>query len=173
MRDLCSRYAQLFHERHGSGGHLFQSRFGSKLVASDQQLAQLLRYIARNPVRAGLCADPAAWPWSSHAGLLDGGRQPIVSTQRVSSLLGEFRDGRGTPYGALFEPNGPLRHLSPDLSPWELRPSLAEIVRSTDLTAAVRRAKRHGYRVAEVAAHLGVSEATLWRRVKEKGPVPL
>lgn len=174
MRDLCSRYAQLFNERHATGGgHLFQARFGSKLVRTDEQLAQLLRYVARNPVRAGLCSDPAAWPWSSHAVLLEGRAHPLVSIERVRSLLGAVSQERSNAYAVLFEPDGPLRYLSPDLSPWELRPTLAEIMRTPDLAAGVRRAKRHGYRVAEVAAFLGIGEVTLWRRVKERGSVPL
>jgi REP-associated tyrosine transposase len=38
-------------------------------------MLQLLRYIARNPVEAGLCEYPSDWPWSSYRGCagLDGG----------------------------------------------------------------------------------------------------
>jgi REP element-mobilizing transposase RayT len=168
MRDLCSPYAQLFNERHETGGHLFQARFGSKLVRSDEQFAQLLRYVAHNPVHAGLCSDPARWPWSSHCAALAGRTHALVNVQRIESLLGES----GYAYSALFERDGPLSHLAPSLSPWELRPTLTEILTAADLASAVRRARRHGYRVAEVAALLGVSEVTLWRRLKETGPVP-
>ena len=41
-------------------------------VGSDVQLVAACRYIALNPVEAGLVADPLDWPWSSaraHAGL--------------------------------------------------------------------------------------------------------
>ena len=174
MRDLCSRYAQLFNERHETGGgHLFQARFGSKLVRTDEQFAQLLRYVAHNPVRAGLCSEPAEWPWSSHSAALAGRPHPLVSVARIGSLLGGPRDGHANAYAALFGPEGPLAHLPADVSPWDVRPTLAEIVTAPDLAAAVRRAKRHGYRVADVAAHLGVSEMTLWRRLKDTGSVPL
>lgn len=174
MRDVCSQYAQLFNERHETGGgHLFQARFGSKLVRTDEQFAQLLRYVAHNPVGAGLCSDPAEWPWSSHAAMLAGRPHPLVSSERLASLLGGFVVTGGTAYAALFESDGPLQHLQPDVSPWELRPTVAEILATPDLAAAVRRAKRHGYRVADVAAYLGVSEITLWRRLKEPGSVPL
>ena len=174
MRYLNSRYAQLFNERHmPGGGHVFQARFGSKLVRTDEQLAQLLRYVAHNPVRAGLCADPESWPWSSHASVLRGDAHTFVSASRLATLLGSFGTASSSGYAALFEPQGPLAHMPLDLSPWELRPTLTEILSAEDLGAAVRRARRHGYRVADVAAHLGISEVTLWRRVKEKGPVPL
>jgi len=174
MRYLNSRYAQLFNERHSpGGGHVFQARFGSKLVRTDEQLAQLLRYVAHNPVRAGLCADPASWPWSSHAIAHRGGAHPLVSSSRIATLLPSFGSDSTSAYAALFEPDGPLAHLPPDLSPWALRPTLTEILTADDLGAAVRRARRHGYRVADVAAHLEISEVTLWRRVKERGPVPV
>ena len=174
MRELDGRYAQLFNERHmPGGGHLFQARFGSKLVRTDEQLGQLLRYVARNPVRAGLCSDAESWPWSSHSAVLRGDAHPLVSRDRLGALLKPLGTNSTCAYSALFEPNGPLAHLPPDLSPWKLRPALGEIVNGDDLGAVVRRAKRHGYRVAEVAAHLGISEVTLWRRVKETGSVPL
>jgi REP element-mobilizing transposase RayT len=174
MRDLCSQYAQLFNERHETGGgHLFQARFGSKVVRTDEQLAQLFRYVAHNPVGAGLCSDPAEWPWSSHAAALAGRRRLLVRVDRIESLLGGFVPTRGNAYAALFERDGPLEHLQPDVSPWEMRPTLPELLAVPDLAAAVRRARRHGYRVADVAAHLGVSEVTLWRRLKETGSVPL
>ena len=36
-------------------GHVFQGRYGSKLMRSDEQLWTTARYIPRNPVEAGLC----------------------------------------------------------------------------------------------------------------------
>jgi putative transposase len=183
MRDIGSRYAQLFNERHATGGgHVFQGRFGSKVATSDERLAQLLRYVALNPVRAGLCSDPAAWPWSSHAALLASAPHPLVSPIRVAALLEPFGGDPATRYRRLFDLDGPLRHIPPDLSPWELRPMLQEIFRSDDVPTAVRRARRHGYRVAEIARYTGLSEATVSRRMRSerdkrggderRGPVP-
>jgi putative transposase len=69
MQWLHGRFAQLFNERHDHTGHVFQGRFGSVVMKTDEQLWTVVRYIARNPVSAGLCAEPADWPWSSHAAL--------------------------------------------------------------------------------------------------------
>jgi hypothetical protein len=66
MHRLNSTYAQAFNERHGTVGHLFESRYHSVLVESDGHLLERFRYIALNPVRAGLCAAPERWPWSSY-----------------------------------------------------------------------------------------------------------
>lgn len=64
MHQLKGLYAQLFNERHGRSGVLFESRFNAELVETDEQLAATRDYIAANPVRAGLCARPEDWPWS-------------------------------------------------------------------------------------------------------------
>lgn len=69
MHALNSLYAQKFNERHGVDGHLFESRFRSARVESESYLEELLRYVASNPVRAGLCAHASEWPWSSFFGV--------------------------------------------------------------------------------------------------------
>jgi REP element-mobilizing transposase RayT len=76
MQWLHGRFAQLFNERHERCGHVFQGRFGSVLVKTDAQLWTTVNYIARNPVDAGLCAQPGEWPWGSHHALVGGGQAP-------------------------------------------------------------------------------------------------
>jgi putative transposase len=73
MQQLNSSYGQRFNRRHERIGHVLQGRFKAPLVDGDSYLRRVLRYIALNPVRAGLVAHPADWPWSSYratAGLL-------------------------------------------------------------------------------------------------------
>lgn len=67
MHFLHGRYAQTFNARHERVGHLFQGRYGSTTVASDAQLLQTARYIARNPLEAGLCRRAEEYAWGSHA----------------------------------------------------------------------------------------------------------
>ena len=67
MRRLHGTYAQRFNIRHGTCGHLFQERFGLVHIESDEQLWTVARYIAMNPVEAGMCRSPGDWPWSSHS----------------------------------------------------------------------------------------------------------
>ena len=65
MQRLQCNYAAYFNERHSLDGHVFQQRFGSRLIEKEAHLLEALRYIAFNPVRAGLCDRPSEWPWSS------------------------------------------------------------------------------------------------------------
>lgn len=66
MRQLNGDYAQHFNRRHGRDGHVFQGRFKAILVQREAHLLEVARYVVRNPVRAGLVASPADWPWSSY-----------------------------------------------------------------------------------------------------------
>jgi putative transposase len=68
MQRLKCEYAAYFNARHLLDGHLFKQRFGSRLIESEDHLHEALRYIALNPVRAGLCEHPSEWPWSSFYG---------------------------------------------------------------------------------------------------------
>ncbi len=72
MQRLHGKYAREFNDRHGRSGHVFQGRFGSKRVTDDEQMWTAARYVARNPVEAGLCRDTAEWEWGSHGGVLAG-----------------------------------------------------------------------------------------------------
>jgi putative transposase len=67
MQWLNGRFAQTFNHRYGLDGHLFQGRFHSVLVEGDWHLLELTRYLALNPVKAGLCRHPRYWRWSSYA----------------------------------------------------------------------------------------------------------
>ncbi|MEO8858543.1 MAG: transposase, partial [Burkholderiaceae bacterium] len=66
MRQLNGVYTQWHNRAHGRVGHLFQGRFKAILVQRDSYLLELARYVVLNPVRAGICAMPDQWPWSSY-----------------------------------------------------------------------------------------------------------
>jgi REP element-mobilizing transposase RayT/DNA-binding CsgD family transcriptional regulator len=66
MRHLNGVYTQRFNRRHDRVGHLFQGRYGAILVERETYLLELVRYIALNPVRAGLASSAEEWRWSSH-----------------------------------------------------------------------------------------------------------
>jgi REP element-mobilizing transposase RayT len=71
---LNSDYSKAFNRRHGRVGHTFEQRFNSTVVQREKYLRIVVRYIAVNPKKAGLCGDAAEWPWSTHratAGLED------------------------------------------------------------------------------------------------------
>ncbi len=51
---------------HTSGtGHLYQGRFKAFVIAADDHLYRVCRYVERNPLRAGLVQRAEHWLWSS------------------------------------------------------------------------------------------------------------
>jgi putative transposase len=85
MRYINSVYAQTFNRRHSRCGHLFQGRYGGRLIASDQHLLESIRYVALNPVRAGLVKCPEEWRWSAHAELCGASNKCLVSADELLS----------------------------------------------------------------------------------------
>lgn len=67
MQRLGGCYAQSFNKRHGTVGHLFQGRYGARLVEDDAHFVVVVSYLAQNPVVAGACERPEDWRWSSFA----------------------------------------------------------------------------------------------------------
>jgi putative transposase len=103
MAYVHSLYAQTFNERHGFVGHVFQGRYGATRVRSDEQLWTVARYIARNPVEAGLCERPDEWLWSSHTAVLSGLSPSWLNTARLLEFLGSaIAEGRRS-YASLTE----------------------------------------------------------------------
>ncbi|MDJ0975860.1 MAG: transposase [Planctomycetota bacterium] len=58
-------YARRRNQRTEHAGALVRGRFGSRPVTSQLYWFTLLRYIAHNPVQAGLCDHPFEYPYSS------------------------------------------------------------------------------------------------------------
>jgi putative transposase len=89
MQELNSRCATDFNRRHGRRGHLFRARYGSAVVTGEGHMLSCLRYIARNPVEAGLCDSPIDWRWASYPGLVGAGTKwPFVAEGELLGLFG-------------------------------------------------------------------------------------
>jgi putative transposase len=88
MQLLNGFYAQYFNGRHGERGHVFESRYASDLIETEEYFAEVCRYIVLNPVRAGLCEGPAEWPWSSYTATL--GERSIPEFLTIDWVLGLF-----------------------------------------------------------------------------------
>jgi putative transposase len=67
MHALNFAYSREFNAEHARRGYLVRSRYWSKRIRSDEQLLATYRYVARNPVRAGMCKRAEDWRWSSVA----------------------------------------------------------------------------------------------------------
>ena len=88
VQRLNGMHAQRFNTRHRRTGHLFGARFDSPRLETDAHLLLACRSVVRNPVRAGLCAAPAGWRWSSFRATA--GRAPAPAFLAIADLLPYF-----------------------------------------------------------------------------------
>ena len=66
VAEVHRRYTRMINFREGWRGCLWQGRFAS-FVMSETHLMGAVRYVERNPVKAGLVERAEDWPWSSAA----------------------------------------------------------------------------------------------------------
>lgn len=132
MQQLNSTYCQRFNRRHGRVGHVLQGRFGCRIVDDGGYARAVLRYIALNPVSAGLVAAPDEWQWSSCRAVLGheapgflsldyvwaafGSREPDIARARFAEFL---RAGLQETFTAslLHGSDRLAARLAPDLEP--------------------------------------------------------
>ena len=129
------RYAAFVGARGRWTGHVFQSRFCSVAMDEDHLLAAF-RYVALNPVKAGLAAKATDWPWSSARAHVMRQDTPYVTVAPALSRIDDFaafmagdpgEDGRwtqvlraeliGRPVGARAWVEGLEKTLGRTLSP--------------------------------------------------------
>ncbi|MFT3969894.1 MAG: transposase [Micropruina sp.] len=85
MKRLGVRYAGWFNRKYGRAGHLFQDRFRSRPVETDEYFMTLLRYVWNNPVEAGLVGQPEEYRWSSRR--LFGHTSSLIDGNELEKLL--------------------------------------------------------------------------------------
>jgi len=84
MQPIVRRAALLIQRVYKREGYVFERRYRDRPCADPHHLRNAIVYTHLNPVRAGLCTDPAEYAWTSHAAWLgnesacDGRRDPAA-----------------------------------------------------------------------------------------------
>lgn len=81
FRHIGSSFVYWYNIKYERTGHLFQDRFKSEPVENETYLLNVFRYILNNPVKAGLCKNPADYPYSSAKEYLYG--KPGISDKEI------------------------------------------------------------------------------------------
>lgn len=66
IKRISSSYVFWYNKKYERCGHLFQERFKSEAVESDEYFLTVLRYIHQNPVKAGITKNIQDYRWSSY-----------------------------------------------------------------------------------------------------------
>lgn len=101
FRCSFTKYSLYINRRLDRSGHLWQSRYFSSPM-DRAYLYNAVRYVERNPVRAGLVDRPGDYPWSSagfHLGIR--GKDPIVEcSPELDSSVGDWEEHLSRPTAA-------------------------------------------------------------------------
>jgi len=89
MYRLNLDYNRYFNSKYRRTGHLFESRFNSRLVQKDRYFLALVRYIHVNPVKAGMALKPENYFWSSHRAYLSGGDSVIENPAEAMAIFSD------------------------------------------------------------------------------------
>ena len=102
MQALGRRYVRYINKRYQRTGTLWEGRYKSSLIDSDQYLLICMRYIELNPVRARMVEHPGDYPWSSYWANAIEDSNGLIDEHAVFSALASRRSDRKHAYRELF-----------------------------------------------------------------------
>lgn len=102
MKYVAQLHTQYINRTYGRTGSLWEGRFRSSLVQSEDYLLACYRYIEQNPVRAALCAHPREHEWSSYRANAEGETDDWLSPHEEYQRLGPTGASRRLAYRDLF-----------------------------------------------------------------------
>ncbi len=105
LRWFMTETARAFHQARGRRGHFWERRYRASLVEEDAYTLAALRYLDRNPVRAGLVDDPTTYPWSSCAAYTLGTPNRITTLHPGYLALSPYAKVRQRQYRTLLAPS--------------------------------------------------------------------
>jgi putative transposase len=103
MQALGRRYVRYVNDRYRRTGTLWEGRYKSCPVESDDHLLRCYRYIELNPVRAAMVAAPADYPHSSYRANALGEHDPLLSPHSQHLALGTTPALRQQAYRAFVD----------------------------------------------------------------------
>ena len=88
FKRIGSRYVYWYNWKYNRRGHLFQDRFKSEPIDTDEYFLTVLRYIHENPLEAGMTDDIYSYIYSSSNDYLTS-RTDFVDTEFAVDMLGK------------------------------------------------------------------------------------
>ncbi len=105
LRWFMTQSAKAFHRLRGRRGHFWERRYRACLVEDDLYALAALRYMDRNPVRAGLVEDPTRYPWSSCVVYAEGKTNRLITYHPSYLALSRYAKVCQRHYRALLPPS--------------------------------------------------------------------
>lgn len=103
MQSLGRYYVRYMNHKYARTGTLWEGRYKSTVIDSEQYLLTVSRYIELNPVRADMVEQPGEYPWSSFRRNALGISIKLITPHEVYERLAKREATRQKRYLALFE----------------------------------------------------------------------
>jgi len=103
MQSIGRKYVRYINSTYQRSGTLWEGRYKSALVESEQYFLTCSRYIELNPVRAGMVKTPSQYKWSSYASNALGKKENHLTQHELYKRLGKNDLMRQKAYKALFK----------------------------------------------------------------------
>jgi len=102
IQSLGRYYVRYVNQTYGRSGTLWEGRYKSTLIDSDNYFLVVSRYIELNPVRAQMVKHPAEYPWSSYQNNAEGRSIELLTPHICYLSLGKTDKERQEKYKSLF-----------------------------------------------------------------------
>ena len=102
IQSLGRYYVRYVNQTYGRSGTLWEGRYKSTLIDSDNYFLVVSRYIELNPVRAQMVKHPVEYPWSSYQNNAEGRPIELLTPHTCYLSLGQTDKERQEMYKSLF-----------------------------------------------------------------------
>ena len=103
MQAVGRTYVLYFNKRHGRSGTLWEGRYRSALIQTERYFLACMAYIDLNPVRAGMVAQAADYPWSSHGHYIGRQNEAWLTPHPMYWEMGNTPFAREAAYAAMIQ----------------------------------------------------------------------
>jgi putative transposase len=90
MRRIGASFVYWYNWKYDRSGHLFQDRYKSETVETDNYYITVMRYIHQNPIKAGIVEEMSIYQWSSYREFMD--KRGITDVEEALNLIDENRE---------------------------------------------------------------------------------
>jgi len=179
MRIVNANYAKYYNKKYARSGHLWQDRYKSRYITSEDYLYTLIRYIEYNPIEAGVAQKVGEYPFTLASLIFSGNIYYPCSSQ--SLLLKEFDIQTLHEFLDSYLTEDELAYLQEKEKQKVLKSSdgiiimkrskkleehFMDVETKIDRNFAIVNAYLDGYSQVAIASHLGVSKSLISKVVK-------
>ncbi len=174
FRRIGASYVYWYNKKYHRVGHLFQDRYRSEQVETDEYLLTAMRYIHQNPTKAGIVKEIHEFPWSSYREYT---HKPVIcDTKFVFSLFSkdaqealrlwtEFNQKANTDRCLEYDSGGRLN----DLEAAQIIKTIADVEKASDVKAlerlkrneVIKQLKKKGLSIRQIERLTGLSFAII------------